>query len=318
MRIAAVLGVLALGIGVAQADIPKGAPPVIIPPPPVPMPLPPKPAPPLPPTPKVRAKPVESPGSWINPDDYPPVALRFDMTGISAFRLFIDAEGKPSHCQITAGSGFQILDDAACERLMEHGKFSPAQDAKGRAVADVWNSRVVWRLPFADPQPLREGNGVATLMISKMGIVTHCAVKVDVPDHETSQNMCWDTDSIPRLAALEMRGYGEAPMTEVEMEWSSALSSAARDRFILDKPGYETRSLMVFRFEIDPAGKMTRCAMERQKGNEKLVTDVCYNATKQLYAPFKDATGAAVCPKPSPWCARPASACSACATSTCS
>jgi hypothetical protein len=231
MRIAAVLGVLALGIGVAQADIPKGAPPVIIPPPPVPMPLPPKPAPPLPPTPKVRAKPVESPGSWINPDDYPPVALRFDMTGISAFRLFIDAEGKPSHCQITAGSGFQILDDAACERLMEHGKFSPAQDAKGRAVADVWNSRVVWRLPFADPQPLREGNGVATLMISKMGIVTHCAVKVDVPDHETSQNMCWDTDSIPRLAALEMRGYGEAPMTEVEMEWSSALSSAARDRF---------------------------------------------------------------------------------------
>lgn len=294
MRIAAVLGVLALGIGVAQADIPKGAPPVIIPPPPVPTPLPPKPAPPLPPTPKVRAKPVESPGSWINPDDYPPVALRFDMTGISAFRLFIDAEGKPSHCQITAGSGFQILDDAACERLMEHGKFSPAQDAKGRAVADVWNSRVVWRLPFADPQPLREGNGVATLMISKMGIVTHCAVKVDVPDHETSQNMCWDTDSIPRLAALEMRGYGEAPMTEVEMEWSSALSSAARDRFILDKPGYETRSLMVFRFEIDPAGKMTRCAMERQKGNEKLVTDVCYNATKQLYAPFKDATGAAV------------------------
>jgi hypothetical protein len=208
MRIAAVLGVLALGIGVAQADIPKGAPPVIIPPPPVPMPLPPKPAPPLPPTPKVRAKPVESPGSWINPDDYPPVALRFDMTGISAFRLFIDAEGKPSHCQITAGSGFQILDDAACERLMEHGKFSPAQDAKGRAVADVWNSRVVWRLPFADPQPLREGNGVATLMISKMGIVTHCAVKVDVPDHETSQNMCWDTccpKPSPRCARLALQ-----------------------------------------------------------------------------------------------------------------
>lgn len=283
-----------LGIGGAQADIPKSAP---LAPPPIPMPPPPplsKPAPPLPPTPKVRAKPAESPGIWINPDDYPPAALRYDMTGISAFRLFIDPAGRPSFCQITTGSGFEVLDTAACERLMEHGKFVPAQNAKGRAVADVWTSRVVWRLPFTDPQPLREGTGIGTLTISSMGVVTGCTVTAVLPDHETSQDMCWDTDSIPRIAALEMRGYGGRENTEVNLEWSLLLSGAARDRLILDKPGYETRSLMVFRFEIDQSGKMVHCAMERQMGNEKLITDVCYNAEKQLYAPLKDASGTPV------------------------
>ena len=192
------------------------------------------------------------------------------------------------------GSGFEVLDNAACERLIEHGKFQPARDGKGKAVADVWTSRVVWRLPYTNPQPLLEGTGIGTLKISKLGIVTDCVVTARVPDHETSQNMCWDTDSIPRIAALEMRGYGGLEITEVDLEWSLLLSSAARDRFVLDKPGYETRSLMVFRFEVNTEGKMTHCAMERQRGNGKLVTDVCYTAEKQLYTPLKDATGTPV------------------------
>lgn len=289
------VAVALLGIGSAQADIPKGAP--VTAPPPIPMAPPPalsKPAPPLPPMPKVRAKPVESPGGWINPDDYPPVALRHEMTGISAFRLFVDATGKPTYCQITTGSGFEVLDNAACDRLMEHGKFLPARDSKGKVVADVWTSRVVWRLPYADPQPLREGTGIGTLRISKLGIVTDCVVTAILPDHETSQDMCWDTDSIPRVAALEMHGYGGMEITEVDLEWSLLLSSVGRDRFVLDRPGYETRSLMVFRFEIDASGKMIRCAMERQKGSDKLITDVCYNAEQQLYVPLKDATGTPV------------------------
>ncbi len=283
-----------LGMGVAQADIPKAIP---LAPPPIPMPslhAPSKPAPPLPPTPKVRAKPAESPGIWINPDDYPRPALYNEMTGISGVRLFIDPSGKVNHCQITAGSGFEVLDNAACERLIEHGNFTPAKDAKGKAVADIWTSRVVWKMPFTTPQPMREGTGIATLQINKLGVVIDCAVKVKSWDAETSQEQCWSADTVPPLAALEMRGYGEVPMVEVDMEWSSTFSSAGRDRLMQERSGFETRSLLVFRFEINTEGQMIQCVMERQRGSEKLITNLCLQATKQLYAPVKDATGTPV------------------------
>lgn len=283
-----------LGIGGAQADIPKGA---LLVPPPIPMPPPPplfKPAPPLPPTPKVRAKPTESPGIWINPDDYPKAALYNEMEGKTGVRLFVDASGKVTHCDVLVSSGFEVLDKAACERLMVHGGFQPARDAKGRAVADVWTSRVVWKMPFNTPQPMREGTGITTLTINKLGIVTSCEVKVKSWDSESTQEQCWNTDNMPALAALEMRGYGDAPMVEVDMEWSSTFSGAGRDRLMQDRAGYETRSLLVFRFEVNSEGKMVQCAMERQRGSEKLISNLCFQAVKQLYAPLKDATGAPV------------------------
>lgn len=288
------VAVALLGIGSAQADIPKGAP--VTAPPPIPMAPPPalsKPAPPLPPTPKVRAKPAESPGTWINPDDYPAVALRHEMTGITAFRLFLDPSGKPTYCQITAGSGFDVLDNAACERLIEHGKFQPARDSKGRAAADVWTSRVVWRLPYADPRPLNEGTGIASLTITKLGVVTGCIIKMKLPGSE-GEGQCWDTDSTPRRIALEMRGYGDAPEAEVDLEFSIVLSAAGRDRLLANKPGYETRSLLIYRFEIDPAGKMTECRMERQKGSAELIDNFCFYSDRQQYKPFHDASGTPV------------------------
>jgi hypothetical protein len=261
---------LFLNSAVVQADVPKVAPVVAV------MPLPPAPPPPPVPAPKVRAKPVGSPGDWINPDDYPRTAIEYEMAGVTGFRLFIDAVGKVSRCQVTSGSGFDVLDNAACERLTEHGKFTPARDGKGKAVPDMWVSRVVWRMPYTVPQPLREGTGIATLTINRMGVVTGCVVKVRVPDAETSQDQCWDTDEMPRTVGLELRGYGEADNV---------------DRALQMRLGYELRSLLQFRFEIDAAGKMTQCRMERQKGSDKLVDDYCYRALKQVYEPVKGAAG---------------------------
>lgn len=161
-------------------------------------------------------------------------------------------------------------------------------------MADIWTSRVVWKMPFTTPQPMREGTGIATLQINKLGVVIDCAVKVKSWDAETSQEQCWSADTVPPLAALEMRGYGEVPMVEVDMEWSSTFSSAGRDRLMQERSGFETRSLLVFRLEINTEGQMIQCVMERQRGSEKLITNLCLQATKQLYAPVKDATGTPV------------------------
>lgn len=289
----ALAAVALIGVSSAQADIPKGAP--LTAPPSIPLsPLPAlsKPAPPLPPTPKVRAKPAESPGIWINPDDYPPVALRYNMAGISGVRLFIDPHGKVSYCQIIAGSGFEVLDKAACERLIEHGRFQPARDAKGRAVADVWVSRVVWKIPNSEAPFLREITGTETLKINQMGAVIWCEMSVTTSDVNSAQNQCsTTTSSLPLSIGLEMRGYSDMPEVEVKFENSTVLSEAARNRLMLDKPGYETRSLLVFRFENDANGKTSNCVMERQVGNEKLITDFCFVMSRRLFEPMKDSQG---------------------------
>ncbi len=288
------LAALAMTVGSAHADIPKAAPieapmPVIAPPPP------PKPAPPLPPTPKVRAAPSASPGSWVTSDDYPVAALRMGLEGKVGIRLFVDTTGKVSHCQITSSSNFQILDDAACELISRRGIFVPAKDAKGKAVVDVWTSRFVWKIPYTDPHPLIEGTGIETLTINNLGIVTDCAIKIKEPDEKTSEDQCPNTDSIPQLVALEMRGYGNAPLVQVDMEHSLVLTEAAKDRLVIDKPGYETRSLLVFHFVVDPTGKMAQCAAERQRGSEKLIFDnYCYRSTEQYFVPTTNASGTSV------------------------
>lgn len=83
------LAALALGFGVARADIPKGvpqAPPLVMMSPAL---LPSKPAPPLPPTPNVRAVPSAQPSTWFSDADYPAAALWIDISELVEFRLYI-------------------------------------------------------------------------------------------------------------------------------------------------------------------------------------------------------------------------------------
>lgn len=287
------LTALAMMMSSAHADIPKGAPievpmPVVAPPPP------PKPAPPLPPTPKVRAVPSASPGSWVTSDDYPASALRMSLEGKVGIRLFVDSAGKVSHCQIISSSNFQILDDAACELISRRGEFVPAKDRKGRAVADVWTSRFVWRIPDTASE-IVEYSGGYSLVINKMGLIVDCTMKMKVAAIEKDDGQCPSLSGMPRVAALEMRGYGEAEAVEAVVEMSQALSPESRDKLFGYRAGYEERSLLVFKVETDATGKVAHCVLERQKGSSALMRDVCSGNYNQSFLPTKDASG-----KPAP------------------
>lgn len=288
------LTALAMMMSSVHADIPKGAPievpmPVIAPPPP------PKPAPPLPPTPKVRAVPSGSPGSWISSDDYPDVALQYYMEGRSGVRLYIDTAGKVSYCWITESSGFDLLDRAACERLTSQGDFTSARNAKGKPAPDIWETHILWRIPEDEPAPLGESIGIETLVISNLGRVVDCKVKIKDPYQDSSEDQCPSVDSFSPQIALDMRGYGSAPLVEVDLEHSMVMTEVARNQLLKEKPGYETRALLIFRFEVDTMGKMTRCGLEQQRGSEKLVFDnYCYRSAGLPYVPMKNAEGSPV------------------------
>lgn len=293
IRLIVVLLIAVIGVGSAKADIPKSVPAELLPTIPTPRPAPPPP--PVPAIPKTRAVPAGNPGTWVTSDDYPSVALRMGVSGNVGVRLFVDPDGKVYHCQILSSSAYDLLDNAACEILSARAEFTAGRNGKGQAVADVWTSRFVWRLPSVTPMPLIEATGVYLFTINQMGSVVGCELKLKPVEMDEGNGECPDMDTLPRLAGLEMRNYGSDPLVQSETEMSTALTPETRDWMVRDRPGYEVRSLMIFRFVIDPAtGKMDQCALERQQGSTALIHDFCASSARQIFAPRRNAAGEAV------------------------
>lgn len=69
--------------------------------------------------------------------DYPVQLQRSWPRGGAIFvRLRIEANGRPSQCDVMRGYGDRLADQWTCALLMERGQFRPARDANGQPVAD--------------------------------------------------------------------------------------------------------------------------------------------------------------------------------------
>ncbi|WP_085810134.1 energy transducer TonB [Sphingomonas sp. TZW2008] len=121
-------------------------PPVYIPTPVAP-PAPPPPAPPAPPVVSKAAGAKGDPAQWITNDDYPPSSIRAEEEGTTAIKWTINTQGRVENCVVTASSGSNALDQAACRALTRRGRYAPATDATGNPIATTQTRRVVWRLP---------------------------------------------------------------------------------------------------------------------------------------------------------------------------
>jgi len=106
-------------------------------------------APPAPPPPQIATpyKARGNPGEWVTPEDYPSADLRAENQGTTGFRLEFGTDGKPTNCTVTSSSGFPALDAKACQMLMRRGRFTPAKDTNGNAMAGTYSNRVRWQIP---------------------------------------------------------------------------------------------------------------------------------------------------------------------------
>jgi protein TonB len=105
---------------------------------------------PPPPTPTFTAKGPKArgnSGNWVRESDYPTVAIRQELEGLTRVRLEVSTAGRVTDCVVTASSGHDVLDNAACAKLIERGRFNPATDTSGQAAAGTFNTSVRWQLP---------------------------------------------------------------------------------------------------------------------------------------------------------------------------
>ena len=234
------------------------------------------------------AKPVGSPGSWIMQDDYPPVAARLGMTGNTSFKLSVDATGKPTRCVISESSGFDVLDNATCDRLITNAKFTPAHDRAGKPIESTYSNRVIWTLPDGTVSPISERFFSVLLTIDQAGKVTSCRMVILAPAAEAAaigENPCGRGLDLPPAMGLLMRAGYDGSVAEVELQQADAFTPDLRERVLAPKPGYEQRALNVYSITVTKDGKIGQCAYAEQRGIDRFATDYCGLAQNNRYDP---------------------------------
>lgn len=92
-------------------------------------------------------RPANAQNTWVTTTDYPSADLRRGHEGTVGYRLVIGTNGKVQSCEVTASSGWQGLDDAACKNVSRRARFEAGTNAKGEKVVDIYSGRVIWRIP---------------------------------------------------------------------------------------------------------------------------------------------------------------------------
>jgi protein TonB len=127
-----------------QPTIPPPSPPALRIPPPAP--AGPPPAPPAPS--KARGARTKNERSWASriQENYPARALREEVEGTVGVRVTVTADGRATGCSVTASSGSDILDAAACAGMERYARFDPALDDAGNPTTGSYSTRITYRL----------------------------------------------------------------------------------------------------------------------------------------------------------------------------
>lgn len=234
------------------------------------------------------ATPVGSPADWIDSDDYPAIALRFDMAGTTAFKLTVDAAGKPSRCDIVESSGFDTLDAATCQRMMANAHFSPARDRTGKPMEGTYSNRVRWIMPTGARLPVIERFASMLVSIDQAGDITSCRIVLHVPAEAptSAENLCKQArDLLPPALGRELRGNFQGPSADIEVQLADVFTPALRARVLSPMPGYEQRSLNIHHFKVTSGRKLGQCRYEEQRGSDLLAMDFCLGAASENFDP---------------------------------
>lgn len=86
-------------------------------------------------------------GVAFRESDYPSSALRRGAVGVVEVLFYVGVDGKPFDCKVIRSSGHNDLDTRTCEKILQRGRFNPARDRNGQAMASPYFFSVNWLIP---------------------------------------------------------------------------------------------------------------------------------------------------------------------------
>jgi protein TonB len=127
-----------------QQNIPPPSPPAVRIPPPAPVGPPPSPPAPS----QARGARTKNERSWASriQENYPARALREEIEGTVGVRVTVTPDGRATGCSVTASSGSDILDAAACAGMERYARFDPALDNAGNPTNGSYSTRITYKL----------------------------------------------------------------------------------------------------------------------------------------------------------------------------
>lgn len=225
------------------------------------------------------------PGSWVSEDDYPPAARRDNVEGRTSVALMVDAAGRVVSCRVDVSSGSTVLDETTCKIVLERGKFAPARDRRGKAVAGALKFRMNWKLSGEDspnpnqfdPLPYR-GRVVQTVSFADDGTRQSCTEAAEGANPPVVKKLTCDLWA-DRGAVVRAVGESAAKVRRivvtVEALWDDDQPAAA-------PAGYEiSKILSTSAVEVTSDGALKNCVARLAKPGADLIDWPCpYPAPK--------------------------------------
>lgn len=139
-------------------------------------------------------KPKASPATWVTENDYPPAAIRAGQSGTVGFMLEVDPSGKVANCTVSSSSGSSLLDSTTCQIVSARAAFTPAKDAKGKAVAGKVSLRFRWQFPEPNaPIPWTKDQDIrieTDRLYGSDGVLVSCKATMSNTVGGTSEQFC--------------------------------------------------------------------------------------------------------------------------------
>lgn len=129
-----------------------------------------------------KPEPLEDPGRWFSPDDYPLAASLDGLEGKTTFKLGVGPDGRGTSCTVTISSGLESLDETACTILRQRARFKPALDRRNVPVVGSYGGRIDWRLPETNAARIAEFPKRLHISydVDESGAIENCSVKENV------------------------------------------------------------------------------------------------------------------------------------------
>lgn len=194
--------------------------------------------------------------AWITHDDYPAAAIRSNEHGTVGYDLSVDPTGRVGRCAVIESSGSTVLDEATCRLITARARFRPAQDAKGRAIAAHFRSRIQWRLPEAARVGIADWHAVAVMKVAADGRVLSCKDESPGIVPEAIGKPCEDLRDVPVGMLNGIGGQGERVLTfETAMRFDGSPEPMLR----YHQAGQIGSALTRFKFDVNEGGRMENC-----------------------------------------------------------
>jgi TonB family protein len=228
-----------------------------------------------------------SPETWIDADDYPPLALRAELQGTTGIELDVGADGQIKGCHVTLSSGHDVLDRATCRILIERAAFIPARDANDNAIESHFRRRVVWRLPENDATPLVDSGRRDSFTLYEDGSISDCTHETEGPAQGDATDLCQAKLRMPRQMVEALREGRSAGPVHVVMQTGLAVSDGAQEGHLKTPDGWERVGLVAATFEVGPDGGGRNCKIYESRGPDALFAPLCAAVIQGHYTPVK-------------------------------